>query len=43
MVVAGGRERTEAKYPQLFEAQGFRLTRVVPTGADVSVIEAWLA
>jgi len=24
-------------------AHGFRLTRVVPTGGDVSVIEAWLA
>ena len=43
MAVAGGRERTEAEYRRLFAAYGFRLTRVVPTGGDVSVIEAWLA
>ena len=39
MVVAGGLERTEAEYRQLFAAHGFRLTRVVPTAGDVSVIE----
>jgi hypothetical protein len=39
MVMAGGRERTEAEYRRLFAAHGFRLTRVVPTAADVSVIE----
>ena len=39
LVIPGGRERTEAEYEELFEAGGFRLTRVVPTTADVSVIE----
>jgi O-methyltransferase domain/Dimerisation domain len=39
MVVAGGRERTEAEYRQLFAAHGFRLTRVVPTAGDISVVE----
>jgi hypothetical protein len=41
MVAAGGLERTEAQYRQLFADHGFRLTRVVPAGgaADVSVIE----
>ncbi len=39
MVAAGGLERTEAEYRQLFAAHGFRLTRVVPTAGDVSVIE----
>ena len=39
MVAAGGMERTEAEYRQLFAAHGFRLTRVVPTAGDVSVIE----
>jgi hypothetical protein len=31
MVIAGGRERTEAEYRRLFAAHGFRPTRVVPT------------
>jgi hypothetical protein len=39
MVVAGGRERSEAEYRGLFAAHGFRLTRVVPTAGDISVIE----
>jgi hypothetical protein len=39
MVAAGGRERTEAEYRRLFAAHGFRLTRVVPTAGDVSVVE----
>jgi hypothetical protein len=39
MVVPGGKERTEKEYRTLFEAGGFRLTRIVPTQAEVSVIE----
>ena len=39
MVVFGGLERTEAEYRRLFAAHGFRLTRVVPTAGDVSVVE----
>jgi hypothetical protein len=39
MVAAGGQERTEAEYRRLFAAHGFRLTRVVPTAHDVSVVE----
>jgi hypothetical protein len=39
MVLPGGRERTGEEYRQLLEAAGFRLTRVVPTGTWVSVIE----
>jgi hypothetical protein len=39
MVALGGQERTEAEYRRLFAAHGFRLTRVVPTAGDVSVIE----
>jgi hypothetical protein len=38
MVATGGLERTEAEYRHLFVAHGFRLTRVVPTAGDVSVI-----
>jgi hypothetical protein len=39
MVAAGGLERTEAQYRQLFVDHGFRLTRVVPTDGGISVIE----
>jgi hypothetical protein len=39
MVLLGGLERTEAEYRRLFAAHGFRLTRVVPTAGDVSVVE----
>jgi hypothetical protein len=35
----GGRERTEAEYRALFEKAGFKLTRIVPTQDDVSIIE----
>ncbi len=40
MLHPGGCERTEAEYQALFEAAGFKLTKVVPTRAMVSVIEA---
>jgi hypothetical protein len=39
MVAVGGLERTEAEYRRPFAAHGFRLTRVVPTAGEVSVIE----
>jgi hypothetical protein len=39
MVLLGGRERTEVEYRRLFATHGFRLTRVVRTAEDVSVIE----
>ena len=39
MVAAGGLERTEGEYRRLFADHGFRLTRVVPTAGDISVIE----
>jgi hypothetical protein len=35
----GGRERTEAEYRALFEKAGFKLTRIVPTQREVSIIE----
>jgi len=37
---AGGVERTEAEYADLFERSGFRLSRIVPTMSPHSVIEA---
>lgn len=39
-IFSGGRERTEAEYQHLLEIAGFQLTRIVPTAAPVSVIEA---
>lgn len=40
IVHTGGRERTQAEYVSLLDTAGFRLTRVVPTRAAQSVIEA---
>jgi hypothetical protein len=40
LVVPGGQERTEAEYASLLGKARFRLTRVVPTGSIVSVVEA---
>jgi len=39
MVLPGGMERTEAEYRRLFDAAGLRLARIIPTSADVCVIE----
>ncbi|MHC5544576.1 methyltransferase, partial [Singulisphaera rosea] len=39
LLIPGGQERTEDEYRELFAASGFRLTKIVPTAADVSVIE----
>ncbi|HSL98675.1 MAG TPA: methyltransferase [Candidatus Limnocylindria bacterium] len=39
MLVVGGRERTKEQYEKLFSAAGLRLTRIVPTDHEVSVIE----
>jgi hypothetical protein len=35
-----GRERTEREFRALLDAGGFRLERVLPTGTQLSVIEA---
>src|SRR6185295_7715351 len=39
LVITGGRERTEEEFRALYQASGFRLTRVVPTESPFSVIE----
>jgi hypothetical protein len=39
LVVLGGQERTEAAYRALFQAAGLSLTRVLPTGTALSIIE----
>jgi len=40
LVVLGGAERTEDEFRNLLSAVRLRLTRIVPTTAEVSVIEA---
>jgi hypothetical protein len=39
LVMTGGRERTEEEFRRLFDASGFRLTRIVATESPFSVIE----
>ena len=39
LVIPGGEERPEEEYRRLYKAAGFRLARIVPTMAEVSVIE----
>ena len=39
LVMTGGRERTEEEFRALYDASGFRLTRVVATESPFSVIE----
>lgn len=43
MVVVGGQERTAEEYAQLLAKAGLRMTRVVPTGSAVSIVEAVIA
>jgi hypothetical protein len=43
MVCTGGRQRSEAEFRALFDAAGFKLTRIVPTLAVSSVIEGMRA
>jgi hypothetical protein len=40
LVMTGGRERTTPEYDALLRAAGFALTRVVPTPAGASIVEA---
>src|SRR5262249_1238990 len=39
LVIGGGHERTAAEYRALFEAAGFKLTQIIPTSSEMSVIE----
>ena len=39
MVMTGGKERTEGEFRKLYEASGFKLTRIVATESPFSVIE----
>jgi hypothetical protein len=39
LINTGGRQRSESEFRALYEASGFRLTKIVQTPARVSVIE----
>lgn len=39
MLIPGGKERTEAEYRDLFASAGFRLTRIMPTRTEISIVE----
>jgi len=43
LVYAGGRERTAEEFRDLLATSGFHMERVIPTTANVSVIEALAA
>lgn len=43
LVVTGGRERTADEFATLFDRAGLKAGRVVPTGARVSILEAFAA
>jgi hypothetical protein len=40
LVATGGQERTPSEYDALLSANGFKLTRIVPTASAVSIVEA---
>ncbi len=40
LVIPGGQERTAQEYETLFAKAGFKLTRIVPTTTELSIIEA---
>ena len=40
LVIAGGKERTEAEYRHLLAGAGWRLSRVIPTGSPAQIVEA---
>jgi hypothetical protein len=43
LVMVGGQERTESEYRELVASAGLRVTRVIPTPAAMSLIEAEVA
>jgi hypothetical protein len=39
LLFPGGKERTEAQFRHIFEASGWKLTRVIPTQSEIAVVE----
>jgi hypothetical protein len=40
LTIPGGEERTADEYKHLLDGAGFRMSRVIPTASDVSIVEA---
>jgi hypothetical protein len=40
MLVIGGKERTETQYRDLLKDAGLKLNRIIPTAAEISIVEA---
>lgn len=40
LLMPGGHERTREEYARLLEAAGFKVSRIIPTQSDLSIIEA---
>jgi hypothetical protein len=40
LVLLGGRERTDAEYRALLDSAGLRMTRILPTASDFSIVES---
>jgi hypothetical protein len=43
LAVVGGRERKRSEYEELLAAAGFRLSRVIPTGTGLEILESVVA
>lgn len=43
LAIPGGEERTAGEYDTLLAAAGLKMTRVIPTASDVSIVEAEVA
>jgi hypothetical protein len=39
LVCTGGRQRSEAEFQSLYDGAGFKLAKIIPTPARLSVIE----
>jgi hypothetical protein len=42
LAITGGQERTAAEYSALLAGAGLKMTRIIPTASDVSIVEAEL-
>jgi hypothetical protein len=40
LLIPGGKERTEDEYRALLGGAGFKLTQIIPTSSEVSIVEA---
>jgi hypothetical protein len=43
LAIPGGEERTAGEYAKLLASAGLKMTRVIPTASEISIVEAELA